>query len=103
MIGQIVSHYRLKEQFGPEEWESYTPSASIPGSTLTATSNSNCSSCEGARRRFGTETLGLAKMNHRNIATVHEFGNQADTDYLVTENIPGITLDAKLKQVSLAI
>ena len=40
--------------------------------------------------------VSLARLNHPNIATVHEFGSQDGDDFLVIEYIAGITLDAKL-------
>jgi serine/threonine protein kinase len=58
---------------------------------------------EAARRRFRTEALAPAKINHPNLATVHEFGGQANTDFLLTEFIPRITLDEKLKGSSLPL
>ncbi len=51
---------------------------------------------EAARKRFRKEALSLARLNHPNIATVHEFGSQDGVDFLVIEYIAGITLDAKL-------
>ncbi len=51
---------------------------------------------ESARKRFRKEALALAKLNHPNIETIHEFGSQNEVDFLVTEYIPGTTLDAKL-------
>jgi len=51
---------------------------------------------EAARTRFRKEALALAKLNHPNIATIHELGTQDSTDFLVTEFIRGITLDTKL-------
>ncbi len=51
---------------------------------------------EAARKRFREEALALAKLNDPNIATVHEFGRQDGTDFLVTEYISGVTLDEKV-------
>src|SRR5271168_3147159 len=51
---------------------------------------------EAARKRFRKEALALAKLNHPNIAIVHEFGSEDGVDFLVTEYIPGVTLDAKV-------
>jgi serine/threonine protein kinase/tetratricopeptide (TPR) repeat protein len=48
---------------------------------------------DGARKRFRKEALSLAKLNHPNVATVHEFGSRDGTDFLVTEYIPGNTLE----------
>jgi tetratricopeptide (TPR) repeat protein/TolB-like protein len=55
-----------------------------------------------ARARFRKEALALARLNHPNIATVHEFGTQEELDFLVTEYIPGLSLDSKLARGSLS-
>jgi serine/threonine protein kinase/tetratricopeptide (TPR) repeat protein len=51
---------------------------------------------ETLRKRFRREALSLARLNHPNVATVHEFGTDQGTDFLVTEYIAGMTMDAKL-------
>src|SRR5580698_4407449 len=48
------------------------------------------------RKNFRREALTLSKLNHPNIAFVFDFDTQDDTDFLVTEYVPGVTLDAKL-------
>ena len=56
---------------------------------------------ETARRRFRGEALALAKLNHPNIETVFDFGTDNGIDFLATEYIPGVTLDAKIAGVAL--
>jgi eukaryotic-like serine/threonine-protein kinase len=51
---------------------------------------------ETARKRFHNEALALSKLNHPNIATIHDFDTQRGTDFLVMEYIPGVTLGEKL-------
>jgi serine/threonine-protein kinase len=51
---------------------------------------------EATRTRFRKEALALAKLDHPNVATIHEFGSQNGVDFLVTAYVPGITLDTKL-------
>src|SRR5512142_107229 len=46
-----------------------------------------------ARRRLRTEALALSSLNHPNIAVVHDFDTQDNTDFLVTELITGDSLD----------
>jgi len=45
----------------------------------------------------------LARVNFPNIATIHDFGSEDGVDFLVTEFIPGITLDAKLHVTRLEV
>lgn len=94
-----LSHYRLIEQIGAggmgvvylardEQLQRNVALKVLPSGSLAD---------EIARKRFRKEALSLAKLNHPNIATVHEFGTNANTDFLVTEYIAGTTLNEKLK------
>ncbi|HSB74837.1 MAG TPA: protein kinase, partial [Terriglobales bacterium] len=93
-IGQVLGHYRILEQIGAGgmgvvyrardlQLERDVALKVLPPGTL---------SDRAARARFHKEALALARLNHPNIATVHEFGAENGTDFLVTEYIPGITL-----------
>ena len=97
-IGQVLGHYRLLELIGAggmgvvyrahdEQLDRDVALKVLPAGTLAD---------EASRSRFRKEALALAKLNHPNVATVHEFGSQNGIDFLVTEYIAGITLDAKL-------
>jgi eukaryotic-like serine/threonine-protein kinase len=94
MIGQILGHYRILEKVGAggmgvvyrardEQLERDVALKVLPPGTLVS---------ESARRNFRNEALALAKLNHPNIETVHEFGSQEGTDFLVLEYVPGQTL-----------
>ena len=98
MAPKTLSHYRILESIGAggmgvvyrahdEQLERDVAIKVLPPGML---------SDESARRRFRKEALSLAKLNHPNIATIFEFGNENGTDFLVTELIPGVTLDTKL-------
>lgn len=98
MVGESISHYRVLAQIGAggmgvvyraydEQLEREVALKVLPPGMLAE---------EGARKRFRKEALALARLNHPNIATIFEFGSDGDRDFLVTEYIPGITLDAKL-------
>jgi serine/threonine protein kinase/tetratricopeptide (TPR) repeat protein len=98
LVGHILGHYRILEQIGAggmgvvykahdEQLDRNVAVKVLPAGLLAD---------ESARKRFRKEALALAKLNHPNIETVHEFGSQDGVDFLVTEYIPGITLDAKL-------
>jgi eukaryotic-like serine/threonine-protein kinase len=51
---------------------------------------------EAARKHLRKEALALSKLDHPNIATVHDFDTYGGVDFLVMEYIPGITLSEKL-------
>src|SRR5512144_239782 len=51
-----------------------------------------------ARIRFLQEAHALSRLNHPNIATIHDFDRYRGMDYLVMEYIPGVTLSERLKQ-----
>jgi len=97
-IGQVLGHYRIVEQIGAGgmgivfrahdlQLDRDVAIKVLPAGTI---------SDSGARARFHKEALALGRLNHPNIATVHEFGSQDGVDYLVTEYIAGVTLNTKL-------
>jgi TolB-like protein/Tfp pilus assembly protein PilF/tRNA A-37 threonylcarbamoyl transferase component Bud32 len=51
---------------------------------------------EAARKRLRLEATTLSRLNHPNIATVHDFNSQEGVDFLVMEMIPGATLDQRI-------
>jgi eukaryotic-like serine/threonine-protein kinase len=93
-----LSHYRILEQIGAggtgvvyrahDEHLDRDVALKIlsPGTVVEA----------AARKRFHQEALTLSKLNHPNIATVHDFDTQDGTDFLVEEFIEGLSLDAML-------
>lgn len=104
MIGKTISRYRILEQVGAggmgivyrardEQLERDVAIKLLPPGMLAD---------PAARRRFRKEALSLARVNFPSIATIHEFGSEDDVDFLVTEFIPGTTLDAKLHGTSLS-
>src|SRR5580704_8305345 len=104
MLNQTLSHYRVLERIGAggmgvvyrahDEQLDRDVAVKVLSSGLLAD--------DAARKRFRKEALSLARLNHPNIATVHEFGTQDGTDFLVTEYIPGTTLDSKLARGALS-
>ena len=99
MIGQRLGHYRVIEKIGAggmgvvyrahdERLDRDVALKVLPVGTLID---------EAARKQFRREALTLAKLNHPNIETVHDFGSEGDTDFLVMELITGSPLSQKLK------
>jgi serine/threonine protein kinase/tetratricopeptide (TPR) repeat protein len=96
--GHTLGHYRILEKIGAggmgevyraqdEHLEREVAIKVLPPGTL-------CD--ESSRKRFRKEALALSKLNHPNIATIHDFDSQQGLDFLVMEYIPGITLSEKL-------
>jgi eukaryotic-like serine/threonine-protein kinase len=56
---------------------------------------------EQARKRLRREALTVSKLNHPNIATLFDFDNQDDLDFLVMEYVVGVTLADKLARGAL--
>ena len=94
MIGQTLGHYLIVEKIGAggmgevyrahdEQLDRDVALKILQAGTL---------SDEAARRQFRKEALALAKLNHPNIETVHEFSSQDDVDFLVMELIAGSVL-----------
>lgn len=98
LLGQTVSHYRIVEKIGvggmgevyrahDEELNrdvalKFLPAGALPDETI--------------RKRFRKEALALAKLNHPNVATIHEFVTQDGIDFLVMECVPGRSLAQEL-------
>src|SRR5215469_1977006 len=100
MIGQTLGHYRIVAKIGAggmgevyrahdEQLDRDVALKILPAGTL---------SDETARKQFRNEALALAKLNHPNIETVHEFGTQKGVDFLAMELIPGKSLNEKLRE-----
>ena len=57
---------------------------------------------EAARRQFRKEALALSRLNHPNVAVVFDFDTHDGIDFIVTEFIPGISLDNKVSGTPLS-
>jgi eukaryotic-like serine/threonine-protein kinase len=98
LLGKNLSRYRIEKKIGARgmgvvflahdnQLERQVAIKVLPPGTLAD---------DAARKRFRQEALSLAKLNHPNIATIHDFDTADEIDFLVTEYIAGDTLDKKL-------
>jgi tetratricopeptide (TPR) repeat protein len=103
VVGQTISHYRVLEQIGAggmgvvyrardERLDRDVAIKVLPPHSLTD---------PATRKRFRQEALMLSKLNHPNIAIVFDFDTHDGTDFIVTEFVRGITLDAKLARAGI--
>lgn len=58
----------------------------------------NALSDDISRARFRNEALILSKLNHPNIATIHDFDSHGGVDFLVTEYVAGDELTTRIAQ-----
>jgi serine/threonine protein kinase len=97
-IGQMLGHYRILEQVGAggmgvvfrahdEQLDRDVALKILPKLSLLS---------EPARRQFRHEALNLARVTDPNVAMAFDFGCDNGVDYLVTEFVPGLNLDAKI-------
>ena len=98
MLGKMLGHYQIVEKIGQggmgvvylahdQRLERDVAIKVLPPGML---------SDESVRSRFRNEAMALAKLNHPNIATIHDFDSQSGVDFLVMELIAGTTLATKL-------
>src|SRR5215470_470166 len=91
MIGDTVRHYRIIEKIGQggmgvvylahdDRLDRNVALKIVPPRAATD---------ESARKLFRKEALALAKLNHPNIATVHDFDCGKSIQFLVSEYISG--------------
>jgi serine/threonine protein kinase len=97
MIGRTLGHYRIIEKIGAggmgvvyrardERLERDVALKILPAGALAD---------EETRKRFRREAMALSKLNHPNIATIHDFDTEKDVDFLAMEFISGVTLREK--------
>src|SRR5438067_10942307 len=104
MIGQTLGHYRVDKPLGAGGMgEVYIArdtrlERDVAIKVLPHTKSED----PAARKRFRQEALTLSRLNHPNIATIHDYDTADGVDFLVMELVRGATPAAPLseKQVS---
>jgi len=103
MTGQTLGHYRIIEKIGAggmgvvyrardERLERDVAIKVLPAGALAD---------EEMRKRFRREAMALSKLNHPNIATIHDFNTEKEVDFLAMEYISGVTLGEKVQSGAL--
>ena len=98
LVGELLGHYHILEKIGMGGMgEVYRAQdvhldREVAIKVLPAGTLGN----DDARLNFRREALILSKLNHPNIATIFDFDCQNETDFLVTEYVPGTTVDEQL-------
>jgi TolB-like protein/Tfp pilus assembly protein PilF len=104
LIGHTVSHYRIIEKIGAggmgEVYRAHDER--LQRDVALKVLHPGMLTDEAARKRFRKEALALSKLNHPNIATIHDFDTQEGVDFLIMEHVAGETLSEKVHGGSLA-
>ena len=98
LVGERMGHYLILEKIGAggmgevyrardEHLAREVAIKVLPEGTLAD---------EQARDNFHREALILSKLNHPTIATIYDFDRHEETDFLVTEYVPGTCLNEQL-------
>jgi len=92
--GAIVGQYRIIEQIGRGRmstvYKAYQPN--LDRHVAVKVLAPDLAETEGFILRFEREAKAVARLRHRNILTVFDYGRQGDVFYLVTEYVGGGTL-----------
>jgi len=96
---KTLSHYRIVEKIGAggmgEVYKAHDERLDRDVAVKVLPSGSLAD--EHSRKRFRKEALALSKLNHPNIATVHDFDTQDGVDFIVMEYVEGASLAEKVK------
>jgi serine/threonine-protein kinase len=99
MVGRTLGRYRIVDELGAGGMGAVYRARDerlnrdVAVKVLAATAFDD----EDARARFRREALALSRLNHPNIASIHDFDTQDGLDLLVMELVPGVTLSDKTK------
>jgi serine/threonine protein kinase/Flp pilus assembly protein TadD len=97
-VGQLIGHYRIVESIGKGGmgvvYRAHDEQLDRDVALKILPPLENVS--ESSRRQFRREAVSVARINHTNVAMAFEFGQDHGVDFLVTEYVPGTTLDILL-------
>jgi eukaryotic-like serine/threonine-protein kinase len=98
LVGSELGHYRIVQKIGAggmgEVYRAHDKH--LDRSVAIKVLPPKTFSDDSARKYFRKEALALSKLNHPNIATIHDFDTQQGIDFLVMEYVPGVTLSERI-------
>jgi hypothetical protein len=96
---QTLGGYAIKERLGLGGMGTvYLAEQSSLGRTVALkVIRSDLRDSETILKRFEREAHAVARLRHRNIVNVHEFGRDGEWDYIAMELVPGQSLDVVLR------
>ena len=105
LIGQTLSHYRIVERIGAAAWACCTKPKIRASAVLWLSSSSPTNSRATPRpwSRFAREARTASALNHPNICTIHDIGEQDERSFIVLEYLEGTTLKDRLAAGALSL
>jgi serine/threonine protein kinase len=105
LIGETIGHYRITELLGVGGMgQVYLASDSVLNRKVALKLLSRGLTEHADRlKRFKHEALASSALNHPNIVTIHEFGSENESNYIVTEFVDGDTLRQKMSGGPLSV
>ena len=102
-VGQKFGRYRIEEEIGAGGmgvvYRAYD--AKLERDLAIKVLTPGALHDEAARKRFRNEARVLSRLNHPSIQTIHDFDNFEGQDFLVSELVPGVSLDIRLRSSAL--
>ena len=105
MTGQTISHYKVTAELGRGAMGVVykAEDTKLKRSVALKFLAPHLLQDEEARKRFQREATAAAALNHPNICTIHEIGEEGGQTFLVMEFIEGESLDNKIERGPLAL
>ncbi|MEW6734797.1 MAG: protein kinase, partial [Acidobacteriota bacterium] len=105
MIGSKLSHYSILDRIGvggmSEVYKAFDPR--LDRTIALKVLNKITVADEGKRQRFIQEARAASALNHPNILTIYEIGQEGEHHFIATEYIEGQTLREKLQSGALPL